>query len=119
MFGLGWPEILLVLVLALIFLGPKKLPEAAKGLGKALAEFRRAGEEVRDTIETEIQRADETARIEAAKARARAATPPPAIQPAQAEPVAGDKARSSVTMAPAAPPAPPSGVEETKKDAPA
>jgi len=48
MFGIGMPELLLILALALIVLGPKKLPELAKALGKGLAEFRRATDEIKD-----------------------------------------------------------------------
>ena len=46
MFGLGFGEILLILALALIFIGPKKLPELARGLGRGLREFQRAKDEV-------------------------------------------------------------------------
>jgi sec-independent protein translocase protein TatB len=42
MFGVGWSEILLILVVALLVLGPTKLPDIAKGLGKGLREFKRA-----------------------------------------------------------------------------
>ncbi len=42
MFGIGWSEILVILVIALLVLGPTKLPDIAKGLGKGLREFRRA-----------------------------------------------------------------------------
>ena len=48
MFGIGMPELLLILALALIVLGPKKLPELARALGKGMAEFRRATDELRD-----------------------------------------------------------------------
>jgi TatA/E family protein of Tat protein translocase len=48
MFGIGMPELILILGVALIVLGPKKLPELAKTLGKGLAEFRRATEELKD-----------------------------------------------------------------------
>ena len=48
MFGIGIPELLLILGLALIVLGPKKLPELARALGKGLAEFRRATDELKD-----------------------------------------------------------------------
>lgn len=50
MFGLGFSEILVILAVALIFLGPERLPEAAKTLGKALGEFRRTLDEVRREI---------------------------------------------------------------------
>ena len=46
MFGLGFGEVLLILALGLIFIGPKKLPELARGLGRGLREFQRAKDEV-------------------------------------------------------------------------
>jgi TatA/E family protein of Tat protein translocase len=56
MFGtLGGPEILLLLVLALIVFGPRKLPEIGKSMGKMLAEFRRASNDFRRTIEDEVE----------------------------------------------------------------
>jgi sec-independent protein translocase protein TatB len=54
MFGLGMGEILIILVLALILLGPKKLPDAAKQLGRGLREFRRATEELKSQFESEL-----------------------------------------------------------------
>jgi TatA/E family protein of Tat protein translocase len=48
MFGIGGPELILILAVALIVLGPKKLPELARALGKGLAEFRRATDELKD-----------------------------------------------------------------------
>jgi TatA/E family protein of Tat protein translocase len=42
MFGVGWTEILVILVVALLVLGPNKLPEIAKGLGKGIRDFRKA-----------------------------------------------------------------------------
>ena len=61
MFGIGMPELLLILGLALIVLGPKKLPELAKTLGKGLAEFRRATDELKDEfrkVEADLDNAD-------------------------------------------------------------
>jgi sec-independent protein translocase protein TatA len=46
MFGIGWSELLLILVIALLVLGPTKLPEVAKGLGKGLREFKKALSEI-------------------------------------------------------------------------
>ncbi|SIO29748.1 Sec-independent protein translocase protein TatB [Halodesulfovibrio marinisediminis] len=54
MFGIGTTEILVILVVALIVLGPKSLPKVARTLGKGLAEFRRVSTDFQRTINTEI-----------------------------------------------------------------
>lgn len=53
MFGLGMPEILLILAIALIVIGPQKLPEVAKMLGKAMGEFKRSAQDLKDSIDIE------------------------------------------------------------------
>ena len=65
MFGLGFQELLIILVIALLFFGGKKLPEIASGLGKGIREFKRASSEpaeidVTPTETTEQPRKDET-----------------------------------------------------------
>jgi TatA/E family protein of Tat protein translocase len=55
MFGLGVPEILLILIVALIVFGPKRLPEIGRTLGKTLGEFRKATDDLKNTIEREVQ----------------------------------------------------------------
>jgi len=52
--NLGMPEILFILVLALLIFGPKKLPELGKSLGKGLSEFKKATNELRDSLQEEI-----------------------------------------------------------------
>jgi len=53
MFGMGMQELLLILAIALIVLGPKKLPEIARTLGRGLSEFRRATGELKESIDLE------------------------------------------------------------------
>lgn len=50
MFGLGAGELLLIFVIAVLFLGPKKIPELAKGLGQAVREFQKARDEMMNEI---------------------------------------------------------------------
>ena len=56
MFGnIGMPELILILAIALLIFGPKKLPEVGKSIGKAVREFRRTSDEIKDRIEEEIR----------------------------------------------------------------
>lgn len=56
MFGMSMTEILIILVVALVILGPKELPNIAKTLGKTLRDVRRAGDDLRDTFDREVMR---------------------------------------------------------------
>jgi sec-independent protein translocase protein TatA len=77
MFGsIGMPELLIILTLALIIFGPRKLPELGRSLGKSLGEFKRASNELRNTLDEEI-------RIEEERS-----TRPPRPAPEPARPVA-------------------------------
>ena len=55
MFGIGFQEMLIILVVVLIFFGPKRLPDLAKSLGKGIAEFKKASEDVRKGIEDAVK----------------------------------------------------------------
>jgi Tat protein translocase TatB subunit len=55
MFGIGMPELMVIAVIALLVVGPKKLPELAKTLGKGLAEFRKVANDATDTIKETLK----------------------------------------------------------------
>jgi twin arginine-targeting protein translocase TatB len=69
MFGIGSGELLLILVVALLVLGPKKLPEVARTLGKAMGELRRVSTEFQRTLNTEIAFDEDNREREARKAK--------------------------------------------------
>jgi len=55
MFGIGFPELLLVMALALIVIGPKRLPDIARALGRGFTEFKRATEDLKTTFQEEVR----------------------------------------------------------------
>jgi sec-independent protein translocase protein TatB len=88
MFGIGVPELLVIMVVALIVLGPKRLPEVAKALGKAFAEFRRATSDLSEELsnaqimlEEEVRQAERQARAAQQQAAPQQPVPPPTPDP--------------------------------------
>jgi Tat protein translocase TatB subunit len=91
MFGMGMPELIVCLVVALVVLGPKRLPEVARTLGRALAEFRRATSDVVDEFQVHAMLEDDAPRKPAPPATAEAASgvPPAPATASTGKPDAG------------------------------
>ena len=62
--SIGMPELIIIFVIALIIFGPRKLPELGRSLGKSLAEFKRASNELRNTLEEEIRLEEQKPKVE-------------------------------------------------------
>jgi sec-independent protein translocase protein TatA len=120
MFGIGMPELMVIFVIALIVIGPAKLPELARSLGKTLAEFKRATDDFKWKMEEESRALDEKERVakevaakeEALKAEAAAKAAVAQMTPAQnadspegvppAETPSHDPAATAAVLAPPA-----------------
>ena len=59
MWNIGMPELVIILVIALIIFGPRKLPELGRSLGKSIGEFKKASNELRHTLDEEIRMEDQ------------------------------------------------------------
>ncbi|MSP61220.1 MAG: twin-arginine translocase TatA/TatE family subunit [Myxococcales bacterium] len=124
MFGLGTTELVVIMIVALLVLGPKRLPDLASGLGKAIRQFRRATRDLTDQIEVddsvrqpflELKTAlrDEPAPVPRPKP-APGQIPEAAAQPAAVLVAAPDRAEDC--LAPPHPDAPPPELHEPSGD---
>ena len=78
--NIGMPELIIIFVIALIIFGPRKLPELGRSLGKSINEFKRASNELKNTLDEEI-------RVEEARSTVRQRAP----EPARPHPIAEDE----------------------------
>ena len=86
MFGsIGMPELIIIFVIALIIFGPRKLPELGRSLGRSIAEFKKASNELKSTLEEEIRLEEQRSSLEAAKPAAAAQPPIPITTAPRAE----------------------------------
>lgn len=116
---LSIPHLIVIFVVALVVFGPQKLPELARGLGKLMAEFRKASFDFRSAFEEEMRDLERQAReVELRKQTlATQAAAAPASLPALAEPGAAEP--SSVVAPEASPPETPETVARSSETAPA
>jgi len=99
MFGtLGGPELFLILVIALIVFGPKKLPEIGKNMGRMIGEFRRASQDFQRTIEDEVAAVNREVQVTPSES----STPKPLL-PAETSPVVSAPEAPTVSHEPIEP----------------
>ena len=113
---------MIICVVALIVIGPQKLPELLRSLGKGVAEFKRVGNEVKTTLDDEVTKAEAAARkkevdAELARRKAEKAEQEAAAAATAESPVSEDAAAEAESPAPEAPAAPAADAEPEEKKA--
>jgi sec-independent protein translocase protein TatA len=99
MFGsIGMPELIIILVIALIIFGPRKLPELGRSLGRSIGEFKKASNELRSTLEEEIRLEEQRDQRTATRAEQDSAIAAAATQPSSTPPPAAPTPPSDDTV---------------------
>ncbi len=107
MFGIGSTELLVILLVALIVMGPRKLPQIARSMGKAFGEFKRVSSGFKETIDVEVRRAERQEEQARAKRELRVDDVAPAGEEgASGEPVSPELATPTETPSAKAGPSP-------------
>ena len=83
MFGIGMPELIVIFIVALLVFGPKKLPDLGKALGRGLAEFKRASEDLKESLTTDFSLEEEEKPPTQPRPPAEGPAPPPEPPPAK------------------------------------
>src|SRR5262245_35852659 len=98
MFGsIGMPELVIILVVALIIFGPRKLPELGRSLGRSIGEFKKASNELRSTLEEEIRIEEQKDSRAAMRAEQNSAVAAASAMPPTPMPIATPEAVSTPT----------------------
>ncbi len=114
MFGIGTPELIVIFIVALVVLGPKRLPEVARSLGKALADLRNATSGITDELRNARVMLEEEARAVSNSVKQPLTSPPPPNVVAQAP--APPQAQAPSAPEPAAPEAPDAAAPPKPRD---
>jgi len=95
MFGLGMQELIVIFVIALLVFGPKRLPELGRSLGRGLAEFKRASEELKEGLAVELSAEEDKAAAVAHEERQPAKAEAPSTGAAEEKPKGTDETRNA------------------------
>ena len=101
MFGIGMPEMILILAVALIVIGPKKLPDLAKSLGRAMGEFKKAASDLKESMQIDTELKDLKTSFDNLAREDKKAADPPQTGPTEDNPVDTAEAVPPTDAAPA------------------
>jgi TatA/E family protein of Tat protein translocase len=98
--NLGVPELLVIFIVALIVFGPKKLPELGRSLGRGINEFKRASNELKNTLDEEIRAEERRQATPRVSEERRQATPRVSEERRQATPAVSEEGRQAIPVSP-------------------